>query len=151
MLLLLFYANDNCYGMDVSTIIEIVPIVDITPIPYSADYILGVINYRSIMVPIIDLSILISGKPSSRHLSSRIIILNYTDGNLNEKKIGLLAEKVTETISVGENDVLPTAFDISDTKFIKDFITKSGMTIQQVRLNKLLPDTFDFNSKLLGV
>jgi chemotaxis-related protein WspB len=137
--------------MDVSTIIEIVPIVDITPIPYSADYILGVINYRSIMVPIIDLSILISGKPSSRHLSSRIIILNYTDGNLNEKKIGLLAEKVTETISVGENDVLPTAFDISDTKFIKDFITKSGMTIQQVRLNKLLPDTFDFNSKLLGV
>ena len=99
MLLLLFSTSKERYAMNCDSITEIIPYLNLQPIPMTPPYIVGAANYRGEAVPIIDLSQLLDGTQCEPLFSTRIILIQYVIDSLGEKKtIGLLAEKVTETI-----------------------------------------------------
>jgi purine-binding chemotaxis protein CheW len=52
---LIFLLNDHTYGLPVIAVREIIPMVEITPLPNAPTVITGIINLRGIIVPIIDL------------------------------------------------------------------------------------------------
>ena len=64
MLFLVFEIDNERYCLEVSRIIEITPIVIFRELPHAPAYISGVFNYRGVVVPVVDLSMLIAGRPS---------------------------------------------------------------------------------------
>ncbi len=54
--LLTFECCGNIYAFDILSVLDIIEIYDITPIPLVADHILGMINLRGKAVPVMDLA-----------------------------------------------------------------------------------------------
>ena len=52
---LTFVLNDEVYGIEILKVREIIGLVDVTSVPQTPDYIMGVINLRGKVIPVIDL------------------------------------------------------------------------------------------------
>jgi len=53
--LLVFILDEHYYGIPLPSIIKILPSVEITPIPLSSDYILGVVNVHGDVIPALNI------------------------------------------------------------------------------------------------
>ena len=105
MLLLLFETKEGRYALPTKLIVEVVPMVKLKKIPKVSPYVLGMLNYRGLAVPVLDLCALLEDEnnPCDPKFSTRIIIINYPAENHENKSIGLVAEHVTETIKVKDS------------------------------------------------
>jgi chemotaxis signal transduction protein len=79
-LYLTFRLAADRYALEVSRIAEVLPLVDIKPLPRSPEGIAGAFDYRGTPVPVIDLSELTLGQTARALLSTRIILVHYPDG-----------------------------------------------------------------------
>lgn len=99
MLLLLLSTHNEQYAMDSQCIVEVVPFLHLQSIPTTPAYIPGAINYNRTPIPVVDISQLFDNKRSRKRLSTRIILVKLHFETIGTSKtIGLLAEKVTETV-----------------------------------------------------
>ena len=98
MLFLQFQLGKDRYALDSSQVVEVLPLLGIKQIPQAPAGVAGAFNYRGKPVPVIDLSELALGRPARLHMSTRIIIVRYPDGNGTQHLLGLIAEKATETV-----------------------------------------------------
>ena len=56
MLFLLFHLGDDCYAIDASQVVEVLPLVNIKKMLRSPQGVFGTINYHGTFVPIVDLT-----------------------------------------------------------------------------------------------
>lgn len=98
MLLVLLTCEEKWYGIDAKKIVEIVPFAPLKSAE-NADLKCAVLIRHGIPIPVIDFTYLSLGRPSNALFSTRIIIVRLScEGTL--KKIGVLAEGVTETVKI---------------------------------------------------
>jgi len=137
MLLLLFSTRTERYAMNCEHIFKVIPFLNMQPIPMTPDYVAGSVNYRGNHLPVIDLNQLLEGIQCRNLLSTRIIIIEYKIDAIRAKKnIGLLAEKVNETIKTPKNWVPDHNGDSS--YFIDPAIVSQEM-VQLFEPIKMLP------------
>lgn len=98
MLLLLFNIQDEAYAIDSAKVVEVIPFLLTQKIPMTPKFIIGMANYRSKSVPILDLGLLINDQPCRQQINTRIILISISLDNQFKKIVGLLAENVTETV-----------------------------------------------------
>jgi chemotaxis-related protein WspB len=98
MLFLLFQLGDVRYALQATSVIEVVPLLELKRLPQAPAAVAGIINYRGKPVPAIDLSELTLGRPCAERLSTRIIIVNYTDLIGRGHLLGLIAENATDLL-----------------------------------------------------
>ena len=75
MLLLLFQAEGETYGLDTRQILEVAPYPECTALPHAPVYVAGLATWRGRTVPVIDLSALIAGKAAQPLLSTRLLVV----------------------------------------------------------------------------
>ena len=138
MLLLQFQAGKDRYGMDVSRVIEVIPMVVFRPFPHADPAVAGLFNYRGTMVPVIDLTVLLEGAASRPLFSTRVIMVDYPGRYGGRHILGLLAERVTETVFCAEEDLLPAGIDVAGAPYLGDLLLHAGGTIQRVAIERLL-------------
>jgi chemotaxis-related protein WspB len=95
MLLLLFTLGGDRYALDADRITEVLPLVDIRPIPHAPAGVAGVCDLRGTPVPVIDLSEVVLGRPAAKSMSTRLVIVGYPDGAGGTRPLGVLAERAT--------------------------------------------------------
>ncbi len=144
MLMLLFYVGENLYALDSSHVVEVIPRVILRKTPQSPDYVAGVFKYRSVIVPVIDLCYLIQGQPSRSYLSTRIIMVNYLGKDNTKRCVGLMAERITETLNKPDSDLVDLATPIEQgPSYLGEMIMDDKGMIQRIRLEYLLSDSQD--------
>jgi chemotaxis-related protein WspB len=105
MLFLLFQLDKARFALEVSHIVDVLPLVAITPMPKAPSCVAGLFNHRGIPVPAIDLSMLALQRPALRRLSTRIVLVHFfADGSGNNDMLGLIAEKATGTMRAEPGD-----------------------------------------------
>ena len=108
--LLVFGLDDSAYAIAVERIREIVRIRELTRLPRSPEWLLGVMALRGEVVEVVDLRRrlgLVDRKPTR---SSRIIVLH---GDA-ERVTGVLVDSVSEVYRVPEDCVMPAqGFEVS--------------------------------------
>ncbi|HLO51150.1 MAG TPA: chemotaxis protein CheW [Kamptonema sp.] len=141
MLMLLFYVGENLYALDSSQVVEVIPRVILRKAHQMPDYIAGMFKYRSAIVPVIDLCHLIQGQPSCSYLSTRIIMVNYFAKDNAKRCIGLMAERVTETLNKPDSELIDTATHLNESPgYLGEMIMDDKGMIQRIRLEYLLSD-----------
>lgn len=141
MLMLVFYIGNDLYALDSSQVIEIIPRVILRKIYHAPDYVVGLFNYRGEIVPVIDLCHLIQGKPSLNHLSTRIIMVNYQDQHNHRYCLGLMAERVTETLNKPDTELVNPAMMMDNATYLGEMIMDEKGMIQRIRLEHLLSES----------
>ncbi len=99
-----FKIAEELYGVNIMDVKEIIHLCDITPIPNSPDFVDGVINLRSMIIPIIDLSKRFNlGKKEfseDEALLRSIIIIK-----VNDLIIGIIIDQVSRVVSIYESQI----------------------------------------------
>lgn len=113
-----FKIDEEFYSLDISYVHEIRGIGEITKIPNSTDFLIGIMNIRGAAVPVFDLKSRFKKVSSSMDPKNVIILVK-----LNEKILGLLADAVSDIV-----DYTPS--DVQESKAAQDFI--SGRFIKGV-------------------
>lgn len=138
MLMLLFYVGPDRYALSCSQVVEVIPLVELRKLYHAPEYMAGLFNYRGSIVPVLDLCHLIQGRWSRHCLSTRIILVNYQQPHQNSRLIGLMAERVTDTVDVLESQFKEEGIHLENAAYLGKIIMDKEGTIQQLRLESLL-------------
>jgi purine-binding chemotaxis protein CheW len=88
------------YGVQISSVKEIIRIPDITKIPHVPDYVEGIINLRNKIIPVINLATKFNLSHEGLNDQSRIVIVEI--GNV---VAGMVVDAVTEVLRVSAEDI----------------------------------------------
>ena len=138
MLFLLFQLGKDRYALDVRQVAEVLPLVHLKQIPQAPPAVAGVFDFRGAPVPVIDLSQTALERPAQRRLSTRIILAHYPDGNGGNRLLGLMAEKVTETLRREPSDFVAAGVDNDDAPYLGPVASDARGLIQWIAVDQLL-------------
>jgi len=141
MLFLLFQIGKDRYGLEASQVVEIVPLVTLKEIPQAPRGVAGILNYHGLLVPVIDLSEVSTGRLSATKLSTRLILVRYPIEAEKRHVLGLKAEMVTETIRLDPMAFNDAGVDTPDAPFLGPVAKDPRGLIQRIDVKKLLPET----------
>ena len=139
MLFLYFQLGEDRYALDCSQVIEVVPLLAIKQIPQAPAAVAGAFNYRGKPVPVIDLSVLALGRPARRHMSTRIVIVTYPDGDGTQHLLGLIAEKATKTVRRDATDFTSSGVLSDGAPYLGPVASDPDGLLQWIEVKKLLP------------
>ncbi len=139
MLFVLFYVRDECYAIAGKKVVEVVPCVKMRKLPKTPAYVAGLLNYRGVGVPVLDLCALFSGDGCSSLMSSRILLVTLRDEKGVEHTLGLLAENVTDTVDCDPDEFSATGITNPETPFLGDIATIKERIVQRIEIDALLP------------
>jgi purine-binding chemotaxis protein CheW len=94
---------DECYGLDIGSVYEIIRFRGSTTVPASPAFVDGVINLRGRIIPVVDLASRFGMSRGEATKSTRIIVAE-TAG----RRVGLVVDAVTEVFMLSDEAVEPT-------------------------------------------
>ena len=96
---LIFTIDGTRYGLEISHVLEIIGLQDITALPRQPAWVKGVINLRGSIIPVMDAGVLF-GKPEKVYDERTCIIVMSG----REKTTGMIVDRVLEVLSLGDGD-----------------------------------------------
>lgn len=107
--LIAFRIGDQEFCVNIMSVREIRGWSPATPLPHAPNYVLGVINLRGAVLPIIDLSLRLGMKPADPTARHVIIV-----AQVKSRVVGLLVEAVSDILTVTDENIQPTPEVSSD-------------------------------------
>lgn len=97
-----FKVGKEEYGIDILKVQEILKLPKITPLPKSAEFIMGVMDLRGKVIPIIDLSKRFRIENGGAGVGKRAIVVD-----IRKKRVGLAIDSVSHVVKVDGKDIEP--------------------------------------------
>lgn len=134
---LTFHLAEEEYGVEIKFVTEIIGIQKITKLPDMPDFIKGVINLRSKVIPVIDVRVRFKMDTIPYGERTCIVVVSIADS-----AIGLIVDEVSEVIDIPDKDIdLPPR---TSSKAHRQYIKGIGKVHDQVKiildLDKLLSE-----------
>ncbi len=124
-----FNIGDQIYGIEIQYVTEIIGMQHITKVPHVPNYIKGIINVRSKVVPIVDIRTRF-GKPEIAY-NNRTCIITL---NFNETSVGIIVDSVAdvEDIHTGDISATPENKNVNTNDFIQYMIRGENDTTKLI-------------------
>lgn len=103
---LTFMLNDEEYGVDILKVQGIQGFGKVTPLPQTPDFILGVINLRGAIVPIINLRNQF-GMENIPNGPTTVVIVVKVSSEIKDRTVGLVVDAVSEVHDIAREDLKP--------------------------------------------
>lgn len=139
MLYLQFYVKNNRYAIAAKDVVAVVPLVSLHSIPKVPEFIAGLMNYHGDSVPVVDMTMLIEGRKTNQHLSTRIVLVVIETKRGERKLVGLMAEKLTEVMRINEQEFQNFRVNNKDAEYLGDVLTDHNGLLQRLSVSDILP------------
>jgi chemotaxis-related protein WspB len=140
MLFLLFQLGNDRYALEASRVVEVIPLLELKPLPEAPRGVVGVFNYRGRLVPAIDLCQLTMGQPARERLSTRIIIVQCPDARGALHLLGLVAEHATQTLRKDAGEFVEPGVTMAAAPYLGPVLRDAKGPIQWIHEDRLLSD-----------
>ena len=97
---LTFLVGDVGYGIEISYVVEIISVQDITLVPHTHPYVKGIINLRGNVVPVIDMGMRFGGAEVVYTDLTCIIVLSMDD-----MSVGILVDGVQDVTDIEDENI----------------------------------------------
>jgi len=97
---LTFLVEDVGYGIEISYVVEIISVQDITLVPHTHSYVKGIINLRGTVVPVIDMGMRFGGSEVVYTEQTCIIVLS-----MDEMSVGILVDGVQDVTDIDDANI----------------------------------------------
>lgn len=124
-----FQSGEQEFGADIMAIREIRGWTHTTALPHAPDYVMGVINLRGVVLPVIDLKARLQRggtEPDQKHV---VVVVKAA-----ERTIGLLVDAVSDILTVTAADIQPIPELARDTQ--AEFV--EGIAVLDTRMVTIL-------------
>jgi len=131
---LTFFIEDECYGLNISNVKEIIASMNITNVPKTPNYIKGVINLRGTVIPIVDVRLKFGMDERAYDIDTAIVI-----NEIDNVSIGFVVDRVEDVLSIKHSALTdPPKFGSSvDTSFIEKVAQIDKNVIMMLNLKKI--------------
>jgi purine-binding chemotaxis protein CheW len=134
---LTFSLGNECYGIEIKYVTEIIGIQSITEVPELPEHVKGIINLRGKIIPVIDVRLRFKKESIAYNDRTCVIVIE-----INALSIGLIVDCVSEVITISEQDIVePPVINKGNHNC---YISKIGKVNNDVKLildcDKLLKD-----------
>jgi len=110
---LTFLLNDEKFAVHINSVQEIVELNQFTKVPNTPDYMLGIINLRGKVLPLLDTRLKLGLQPSERSSKNRVLILDIKDVEDRTTQIGAIVDVAKEVVTIEPDKIQkPTDHDI---------------------------------------
>ena len=136
--LIAFRIGDQEFCVNIMSVREIRGWTPATPMPHAPSYVLGVINLRGVVLPIVDMSLRLGMKPVEPTVRHVIIV-----AQVGPKVVGLLVDAVSDILTVTDDNMQPTP-DIAneaEKAYARGILAIEGRMICLIELESLFPHT----------
>ncbi|MCY0093221.1 chemotaxis protein CheW [Hoeflea ulvae] len=132
-----FHLGDQVFCVNIMSVREIRGWAPATMLPHAPAHVLGVINLRGSVIPVIDMAIRLGLPPITPDGRSAIIVVCIAG-----KMVGLLVEDVSDMFTVGIDQLqaVPTVTAAAQSTMIAAIISVEDQMICYLDLDTLLPD-----------
>jgi purine-binding chemotaxis protein CheW len=140
-----FILGGEEYGVEILRVQEIKGWDTVTEIPNTPTYVLGVINLRGIIVPIVDLRARFSLGEIAYDGTTVVIVLKVFGGG-RERIMGFVVDAVSDVYNIGRDQFkgAPDFGSVVETQFLKGLATIEDKMIILVDIDHLVDvDLFD--------
>jgi purine-binding chemotaxis protein CheW len=103
---LTFVCAGEEYGVEILCVQEIKGWENVTRVPYTPHYLLGVMNLRGVIVPVIDLRLRFGLKARAMDTSTVVVVVRVRSSH-GEKTAGVVVDAVSEVYSVAPEEIKP--------------------------------------------
>ncbi len=140
---LTFFLADEQYGLEITKVREILGVLDITPVPQTSDFVLGVINLRGKVIPVMDLRLRFGQEYRDPDERTCIIVVEVTDSIGQIILMSVVVDQVNEVINVGGEDIdsSPSFSTELDTSFIMGMAKTQGGVRILLDVNRIVQDS----------
>jgi purine-binding chemotaxis protein CheW len=134
---LMFTLGNEHYGVEILQVLEIVGMLEITPVPRTPHYVLGVANLRGKIIPVVDLKRKFD-MPCGEVTAQTCIVVVRTD----RFEAGLLVDRVLEVAAIAADMIEDTPCFGSDVEadFIQGLAKSDRAVTILLNLDRVLED-----------
>ncbi len=127
---------NELYGVDITSVQEIIRVPHITRVPNGPEHALGVINLRGRIVPVMNTGALLGAERANDGVAARVVIVNTTQG-----AVGLRVDAVSEVLEIDPETVeAHSALTyMTDTDLLRGVVKLEGRLIGLLNLERLMP------------
>ncbi|OOE89002.1 chemotaxis protein CheW [Salinivibrio sharmensis] len=104
--ILSFILDHEWFGVEISGIQEVLEYRKVTPVPRTPTFMLGVINLRGKVIPVVDLRVHFDIAVTQPTVETCIVII-HVDIDGEDTVLGILADRVQEVVEVNPADISP--------------------------------------------
>ena len=133
-----FRLVDELFAANVDSVVNILELIQITPVPLSPPHMIGVLNQRGTVLPVIDTRLKLNLPITENTKDTCIIVLSVkVDEDIVE--IGAIADAVNEVIEVPEYEIFPPIQlgSVYDSKYIKGLIKYNAQFVNILDIDAL--------------
>jgi len=137
MQLVSFRLAEEEYGIGITRIREIILITEITQIPQTPDYVKGLINLRSTVIPVIDLRTRFGLPEGEVTDEGRIMVLH-----VGSKMIGIVVDAVSEVLRVTQEQIAPPPPTVAglERKYLTGLVKLEDRLLILLDIDKILTE-----------
>jgi len=133
---LIFSLGKEVYGFEIKYVTEIIGIQTITEVPDLPDYIIGIINLRGKIIPVMDVRLRF--RKEFREYNDRTCVIVI---EVNSVSIGLIVDSVVEVLPIPDEQVVPPPeIRGGNNKYIRGIAKTPNQVILLLDCDKLLND-----------
>jgi purine-binding chemotaxis protein CheW len=133
----IFQVGEELFALPIGTVESIVRYEKPTPVPHSSADVLGVVNLRGRIVPIVDLRHRFHGVTFSEGPYSRIIVAESVEG-----PVGLAVDVAREVANVATEDILPVPESVvaaTHSRAFSGVVEREGHLVVLLELDEAVP------------
>lgn len=146
--MLTFVLGEETYGVDILRVQEIRGWSPVTRIPQSPQHVLGVLNLRGSIVPIVDLRMRLNFDKADYNAVTVIIVLSIASAH-GRRDVGVVVDAVSDVVNVQADEMKP-APDLGgqvNTEYIKGLTTIADRMVMLLDIDRLISaDIMDANA-----
>ena len=133
-----FELDDELYGACIEDVVEIMKMPPVMPLPNVEKFILGLINIRGDVLPVIDLKELFQLNKKIFDGETRIIVMHVEDFT-----VGLVVDRVWELLRLSPDDFQPPPPDVAriDESYFKAVAAVDDRMLIVLDVNKIIRET----------
>ena len=132
--------GDQQFAIDIMSVREIRGWTASTPLPHAPAHVLGMINLRGAILPVVDLGARLGRGPSVPSASSVVVV-----AQIHNREVGLLVDAVVDILTVTENLLQPPP-EIGGgniREFVRGVMTIDSGIVSLLSLDNVLPADVD--------
>ena len=150
---LTFALSTEKFAIPVELVQEIVEFGQVTKIPKAPEYMLGIINLRGRVLPLLDTKLKLGLPATVRTPKSRVMVLEIQIADDKSMQIGALVDVAREVVEISEKEIVdaPEFKDLKTTAPITGIVNDHGNITMIMDINRVFSATelIEFNKSII--
>ena len=145
MLFLTFRLGDDVYALDAAHIVEVLPMVELRPLPRAPAGVAGIFNHRGTPTIALDVGAMALARPAAGRMSTRLVLVEMALADGVARRLGLIVEHASGVTRRPASDFVETGYRSAQARYLGPVASlDDGRIVQRIDPAQLIaPDVLD--------